>query len=1108
MVQKVPFTQLSGNTMTIGAGTSRVIMGADSGNLKIQDGDSNTSIIEAGLGVQGAGGTIVVANNAQLPTSGADLAAGKIAWSTANSSLFISNGYGWYRITIVNQTPTVTISPSSFQAGADNLTADFTYVVSDDVGTPTVTVANSGIANSDQVNITHTTSNNHIRAVFDGSSEVSGSITVTVSDGFSQGTATATLTVAYVAKGRRNTRRLIRALGADNAQITATPTNAITSGGASLSSSGTIYQNSFSPHRGRGKGYSWYFDSNSYSAITFDGSGAIMSGKTSFTAEVWYYNITGNSGFDTIWSSGTSGYNQIGRLYQNGSTLYLYWTGSSQISVSNVFNGVGWKHIAVTWNGTTTKIYVNGQQVTYSNSPSYSGSDDIVLGQSTYYPHAYFHDFRVVKNAVVYTDNFVPPTSSLSLYTSGGAVTPILACRKGFYSNEGTAATVVGDITLSNADANPESRIVPVTPYDGQSYNEDEDGKGSYWFNGNSNNTQTFTLPAAIGTGTFTGECWAWLDTRNTSSYYYRLMNFNNNPNVYYRGSAYTGRDNEFAVYTPDQYPGNEDTSIEAFRWHHVVIQRDASNNLDLYINGKREYRKTSHTSNMTSTTVQLGGGDPGWKGFISDFRVVVGTAVYSGNFNPPTGALTATGGTYGDGTNNVNTSITSGHTKILLSSPTPAFGDISQAEDGLIAYNDISSQTEQIKYGGRSIGFDGADDYINFNLQPPDSYRFELDRSYFKGYDDGCIEAWVYISADASFGIYSQGGASSGALSLYWNGTGTHAGKFEFPVYGGGTGRTTNTYAKQNWYHVAAVRKGKYSKLYINGVEDSGVRYDGSSSNVTQVTHVNIGKTWNSTQSNNGYMQDIRITKENARYPWTPDLVEFTTTNSTRGGVTVSSASNTKLICCNSTTDVTAKSGANASNITITNYNTTASTFGPASGVGSVFFGNAGTEYLDITDTTATKAWQFGTGAFTLEYYMYHTTTLMSDTFNPHMTGMTTNAFGIFKGSGNLLIRRFGNTNDISASHYDSVFKYRTWQHVAVCRNSSGLLQVFVDGNLIGEDTTGNHSYAGATTFRVGADNGPTYQIRNCYISSLRMIQGQALYSNSFTPPSALLVG
>ena len=54
MVQKVPFTQLSGNTMTIGTGTSRVIMGADSGNLKIQDSQSNTSVIEAGAGIVGA----------------------------------------------------------------------------------------------------------------------------------------------------------------------------------------------------------------------------------------------------------------------------------------------------------------------------------------------------------------------------------------------------------------------------------------------------------------------------------------------------------------------------------------------------------------------------------------------------------------------------------------------------------------------------------------------------------------------------------------------------------------------------------------------------------------------------------------------------------------------------------------------------------------------------------------------------------------------------------------------------------------------------------------------------------------------------------------------
>ena len=200
MVQKVPFTSASGNTMTIGTGTSRVIMGADSGNLKIQDSQSNTSVIEAGLGVQGAGGTLVFANNAQLPTSGNDLSAGNIAWSTANSSLFISNGSGWYRITIVNQTPTVTLSKTSFTASNENLTLDFTYTASDDVGTPTISVANSGIATTDVATITHTTSNNHIRAVFDGTTDLNATITVTASDGFSQGTGTMTINTGYIAK--------------------------------------------------------------------------------------------------------------------------------------------------------------------------------------------------------------------------------------------------------------------------------------------------------------------------------------------------------------------------------------------------------------------------------------------------------------------------------------------------------------------------------------------------------------------------------------------------------------------------------------------------------------------------------------------------------------------------------------------------------------------------------------------------------------------------------------------------------------------------------------------------------------------------------------------
>ena len=88
--------------------------------------------------------------------------------------------------------------------------------------------------------------------------------------------------------------------------------------------------------------------------------------------------------------------------------------------------------------------------------------------------------------------------------------------------------------------------------------------------------------------------------------------------------------------------------------------------------------------------------------------------------------------------------------------------------------------------------------------------------------------------------------------------------------------------------------------------------------------------------------------------------------------------------------------------------------------------------------------------------------------------------------------------------SDYDSIFSMRKWHHVAVCRSGS-LMQAFVDGALIGEDTSASHSYAGGT-LRVGADNGPSYYSPTCYFHGLRIIQGQALYTNSFTVPESLL--
>jgi hypothetical protein len=198
MVQRVPYHQFTGNTVTLGAGTSRVIMGADSGNLKIQDSQSNTTIIEPGLGDQGFEATSIVANNASLALPPSGISNGSLFWSTANNSLFMQSGGGWYKVTTVNTDPTVTLSATTATISS-HLTLDFTYTVTEPEGTPvTITVANTKFATVGNVAITHTTSNNHIRAVFDGTtSYTDATITVTASDGVNTGVGTMTISTSY-----------------------------------------------------------------------------------------------------------------------------------------------------------------------------------------------------------------------------------------------------------------------------------------------------------------------------------------------------------------------------------------------------------------------------------------------------------------------------------------------------------------------------------------------------------------------------------------------------------------------------------------------------------------------------------------------------------------------------------------------------------------------------------------------------------------------------------------------------------------------------------------------------------------------------------------------
>ena len=286
MVQRVPYHQFTGNTVTIGTGTSRVVMGADSGNLKIQDSQSNTTIIEPGFGLQGSDKTDIVDNKANLTFPPTDIADSQLIFATASSELFMKSGGGYYRVAMVNTDPSISLDKTNVTI-TDHLNLDITYTVTEPEGTPTTVTITDDIPDS-AVTTTHTTSNNHVRYVFDGSTALSSkTITFTATDGVNTGTATCAVNAIYTEELHQpsGTTRLL---------------------GLSFNSGGM------------GKVGSWGTPSASGS-ITYNNTGGTL-----------------NSGYGSNWSSGTYlAPSELSSINSNRNKTFIAWYKGTQSNGTN-----------------------------------------------------------------------------------------------------------------------------------------------------------------------------------------------------------------------------------------------------------------------------------------------------------------------------------------------------------------------------------------------------------------------------------------------------------------------------------------------------------------------------------------------------------------------------------------------------------------------------------------------------------------------------------------------------------------------------------------------------------------------------------------------------
>jgi hypothetical protein len=146
----------------------------------------------------------------------------------------------------------------------------------------------------------------------------------------------------------------------------------------------------------------------------------------------------------------------------------------------------------------------------------------------------------------------------------------------------------------------------------------------------------------AFGTGDFTIEAWIY----TTSSATQRIISINNTTEFLLIN---TGSN----VYL-DFYDGTADSStgsnyVPQNQWVHVAVARSGTS-LKFFINGVLSGSTTNSINLLSASVVYIGRFSGSainyFSGFISNLRVVKGTAVYTTAFTPPTSPLSAISGT------------------------------------------------------------------------------------------------------------------------------------------------------------------------------------------------------------------------------------------------------------------------------------------------------------------------------------------------------------------------------------------------------------------------------------------------------------------------------
>lgn len=570
-------------------------------------------------------------------------------------------------------------------------------------------------------------------------------------------------------------------------------------------------------------------------------------------------------------------------------------------------------------------------------------------------------------------------------------------------------------------------------------------------------NTDKVSFPSTsaldLGTSDFTLECW-FFSAKGLADYYAQFAF------LFGKGSG-----NDIGQYAVGVYQSKvyfqglqSSTTLSANKWYHIAVVR-SSGTVKIFINGVFDTSSSITTNFTSSTTFNIGdrqASDPygqyPFNGYISNVRVVKGTAIYSSNFTPSTTPLTAVSGT------------------ALLTCQSNRFIDNSSNALTVTLYGTPAVQrfspfNPTVPYDAATNGgsgyFDGTGDYLTTSGAG----------SFNASSGDWTVEAWMYCTDSANKDSLLVG-STSGNIRFYivWLGT-----NFYFGDATNNTIVVSNAKPVNQWFHFACVKNGSTYTAYINGTS-VGTSTTGLV-NYTLDTWI-IGYYSGTTGYMKGYISGLRVLKGTALY----------TTNFTPPTSPPTNITNTNLLCNFTNAGITdAATISDLETVGSAQISTAQYKFGGS----SMYFNGSGSYLL----STSVPSLALGGGDFTIELFCYPNAdgTLM-DTRDTTQNGIGIN-YGSF-GGGFYVIGVSG--IQISSS---GTFSTGAWYHVAVVRNS-GVITLYVNGvNQGTASVSTNLTDQRVTVGAYGLDRN-TYQF-NGYIDDFRITKGYARYTANFTPPT-----